>query len=71
MKFEAGTAGAERSSGSDHPDLRRGSVVLTPRLELRLPSESDRNRFVELFCNEDFDNIYRRHISRADAAAPE
>jgi RimJ/RimL family protein N-acetyltransferase len=28
--------------------------VLTPRLELRLPRESDRARFVELFCDEDF-----------------
>jgi hypothetical protein len=28
--------------------------VLTPRLEIRLPKESDRPRFVELFCDEDF-----------------
>lgn len=31
-----------------------GSVVLTSRLEVRLPRESDRSRFVELFCDEDF-----------------
>lgn len=30
------------------------SVVLTPRLEIRLPTESDRARFVELFGNEGF-----------------
>jgi len=29
-------------------------VVLTPRLEVRLPRESDRARFVELFCDEAF-----------------
>jgi RimJ/RimL family protein N-acetyltransferase len=28
--------------------------VLTPRLEVRLPEEPDRPRFVELFCDEDF-----------------
>lgn len=28
--------------------------MLTPRLEVRLPRESDRARFVELFCDEDF-----------------
>lgn len=28
--------------------------MLTSRLEVRLPEESDRARFVELFCNEDF-----------------
>jgi RimJ/RimL family protein N-acetyltransferase len=27
---------------------------LTPRLEIRLPRESDRERFVELFCDEEF-----------------
>jgi RimJ/RimL family protein N-acetyltransferase len=52
--FEAVTAGAERSSNSDSDDLLSGSAMLTPRLELRLPRESDRTRFVELFCNEDF-----------------
>ena len=30
------------------------SVVLTARLEVRLPRESDRARFVELFCDEEF-----------------
>src|SRR4051794_10030227 len=30
------------------------TVVLTPRLEIRLPRESDRARFVELFCDEAF-----------------
>jgi len=29
-------------------------VVLTDRLELRAPRESDRSRFVELFCDPDF-----------------
>lgn len=29
-------------------------VVLTARLELRLPVEADRERFVELFCDEEF-----------------
>lgn len=28
--------------------------MLTPRLEVRLPRESDRSRFVELFCDEEF-----------------
>lgn len=28
--------------------------MLTPRLEIRLPTESDRARFVELFCDEEF-----------------
>ena len=28
--------------------------MLTPRLEVRLPRESDRARFVELFCDDDF-----------------
>jgi RimJ/RimL family protein N-acetyltransferase len=28
--------------------------MLTPRLEVRLPRESDRTRFVQLFCDEDF-----------------
>lgn len=28
--------------------------MLTPRLEVRLPRESDRARFVQLFCDEDF-----------------
>jgi RimJ/RimL family protein N-acetyltransferase len=28
--------------------------VLTPRLEVRLPREPDRGRFVELFCDDDF-----------------
>ena len=29
-------------------------MVLTPRLEIRLPRESDRERFVGLFCDEEF-----------------
>jgi RimJ/RimL family protein N-acetyltransferase len=33
---------------------RRVSSILTPRLEIRLPTEADRGRFVELFCDDDF-----------------
>ena len=28
--------------------------MLTPRLEIRLPEERDRARFVELFCDDEF-----------------
>src|SRR3954451_2532837 len=31
-----------------------GSTIVTPRLEVRLPTESDRARFVELFCDDEF-----------------
>jgi RimJ/RimL family protein N-acetyltransferase len=38
----------------DVGDSLLGCVVLTPRLEVRLPREADRRRFVELFCDEQF-----------------
>jgi RimJ/RimL family protein N-acetyltransferase len=41
--------------------------VLTPRLEIRLPTESDRARFVELFCDEDF-MVFSSGVLTADAA---
>lgn len=44
-----------------------GSVVLTPRLEIRLPRESDRTRFVELFCDEDF-MVFSAGVLTTDAA---
>jgi RimJ/RimL family protein N-acetyltransferase len=31
-----------------------GPPLLTPRLELRAPTEDDRSRFVELFCDDSF-----------------
>ena len=31
-----------------------GTTLLTQFLEIRLPEEADRARFVELFCDEDF-----------------
>jgi RimJ/RimL family protein N-acetyltransferase len=34
--------------------VREDRRVLTPRLEIRLPVEQDRDRFVELFCDEEF-----------------
>lgn len=34
--------------------MHEASSVLTPRLEIRLPKESDRSRFVDLFCDEEF-----------------
>jgi RimJ/RimL family protein N-acetyltransferase len=49
-----GAAGSVRSSGDEPADLVPGAGVLTPRLEVRLPQEPDRARFVELFCDEDF-----------------
>lgn len=39
---------------SDVPSSDAGSAVLTPRLEVRPPTEDDRPRFVELFCDEAF-----------------
>ena len=36
------------------PSTPPSTVVLTPRLAIRLPRESDRDRFVELFCDEEF-----------------
>jgi RimJ/RimL family protein N-acetyltransferase len=41
--------------------------VLTPRLEVRLPGESDRARFVELFCDEDF-MVFSSGVLTKDAA---
>ena len=47
----------------------RGCVpVLTERLELRLPRESDRDRFVELFCHHDF-MVFSGGVCDADSAA--
>lgn len=53
-KFGAVALGLERTSRSDLADLVTGTAVLTPRLEVRLPKESDRTRFVELFSDKDF-----------------
>ena len=33
---------------------RLGPTVVTPRLEVRAPTEDDRSRFVELFCDDSF-----------------
>ncbi len=41
--------------------------MLTPRLEVRLPRESDRSRFVELFCDEDF-MVFSLGVLTPDAA---
>jgi RimJ/RimL family protein N-acetyltransferase len=41
--------------------------VSTPRLELRLPVEADRTRFVELFCDEEF-MVFSSGVLTADAA---
>ena len=41
--------------------------MLTPRLEVRLPREPDRTRFVELFCDEDF-MVFSSGVLTTDAA---
>ena len=41
--------------------------MLTPRLEIRLPRESDRARFVELFCDDDF-MTFSSGVLTSDAA---
>jgi RimJ/RimL family protein N-acetyltransferase len=41
--------------------------VLTSRLEVRLPRESDRARFVELFCDDDF-MVFSSGVLTTDAA---
>jgi RimJ/RimL family protein N-acetyltransferase len=41
--------------------------VLTERLELRLPTEADRARFVQLFCDESF-MIFSAGVLTVDAA---
>jgi RimJ/RimL family protein N-acetyltransferase len=41
--------------------------VLTVRLELRLPRESDRARFVQLFCDEEF-MVFSAGVLTPDAA---
>jgi RimJ/RimL family protein N-acetyltransferase len=51
---EAGSAGVEEDVVTG-PDL---DVVTTARLVVRLPKETDRDRFVELFCKEDFMVFY-------------
>jgi hypothetical protein len=40
--------------GCDVPSFDAGSAVLTRRLKVRPPTEDDRPRFVELFCDEAF-----------------
>jgi RimJ/RimL family protein N-acetyltransferase len=42
-------------------------VVRTPRLMVRPPLESDRARFVELFCDEDFMVFYPDVLTEKDA----
>jgi RimJ/RimL family protein N-acetyltransferase len=44
-----------------------GAVMLTPRLEVRLPRESDRSRFVRLFCDEEF-MVFSLGVLAHDAA---
>jgi RimJ/RimL family protein N-acetyltransferase len=41
--------------------------VLTPRLEIRLPVEADRTRFVELLCDEEF-MVFSSGVLAVDAA---
>jgi RimJ/RimL family protein N-acetyltransferase len=41
--------------------------MLTSRLEVRLPRESDRARFVELFCDDDF-MVFSAGVLTTDAA---
>jgi RimJ/RimL family protein N-acetyltransferase len=41
--------------------------MLTARLEVRLPNESDRGRFVELFCDEEF-MVFSSGVLAPDAA---
>ena len=48
-------------TGSD-PD-----VVTTARLLVRPPREADRDRFVELFCDEDFMVFYPRVLTEEEA----
>ena len=48
-------------------DALAPTVVLTARLEVRLPRESDRDRFVELFGNEDF-MVFSPGVLTVDAA---
>jgi RimJ/RimL family protein N-acetyltransferase len=66
-KFGVVAAGPEGSSRSDLADLVPGAVVLTLRLEVRLPRESDRARFVELLCDDDF-MVFSSGVLTADAA---
>jgi RimJ/RimL family protein N-acetyltransferase len=47
--------------------LRLLEAVFTDRLELRLPRETDRSRFVELFCDDDF-MIFSAGVLDEDAA---
>jgi RimJ/RimL family protein N-acetyltransferase len=44
-----------------------GAVMLTARLEVRLPRESDRFRFVRLFCDEEF-MVFSLGVLTPDAA---
>ena len=66
-KFGAVAQRTETPSRSDIAHLVPGSVVLTPRLEVRLPRESDRTRFVELFCDEAF-MVFSSGVLTTDAA---
>ena len=47
------------------PDL---SVVMTARLMVRPPQETDRSRFIELFCDEDFMVFYPGALTREQAS---
>ena len=49
------------------PTLAAASIVLTARLEVHLPRESDRARFVELFCDEEF-MIFSGGVHTPDSA---
>jgi len=42
-------------------------TMLTPRVEVRLPVESDRERFVELFCDESF-MVFSAGVLDSDSA---
>lgn len=43
-------------------------VVTTARLQVRPPREADRDRFVELFCDEDFMVFYPSVLTRQEAS---
>jgi RimJ/RimL family protein N-acetyltransferase len=66
-KLAAAALGLGRTSSSDLADLVPGTAVLTPRLEVRLPNEPDRTRFVELFCDRDFMVFSQGALSTAAA----
>lgn len=70
--------GTRLSSWTRAGNAQRLMSVLTPRLEVRLPAEGDRERFVQLFGDEDFmvfsgvldvDSAHRRFDEMLERAA--